>query len=314
MPESKNKILRLTLFWVFIILVLLTEIISAPLALLAGILLGLTLGNPYPKQLGKFTKYALQVSVVGLGFGINLNQVAATGLSGFFYTAISLAATMVLGWFLAKVFGVEKKLNHLISAGTAICGGSAIAAVAPALKASEKEISVALGIVFILNALALFIFPVIGKQLQLSQEQFGVWAAIAIHDTSSVVGAATNFGQEALEIATTLKLTRALWIMPMVLLTGYLYRAEGKSAAFPKFILFFVAASIVNTFLPDLETVYHILTTLARKGLIVSLFLTGTGISLSLLKTISFRPFLQGVLLWVLVATGSLVAILYLIP
>ena len=313
MTEQVNQILRLSLFWLFLLLILVTDLVSAPMALLAGIVLGLSLGNPYPAQLGKITKYALQASVVGLGFGINLNQVAETGLSGFLYTAISLLVTMVLGWFLAKLFGVEKKLSHLISAGTAICGGSAIAAVAPAIKASEKEISVALGIVFILNAVALFIFPVIGNYMQLSQLQFGVWAAIAIHDTSSVVGAATSYGEKALGIATTLKLTRALWILPMVLITGFLFKTEGKSSAFPKFILFFLAASVINTLLPDLENVYTGLTILARKGLIMSLFLTGAGISLPLLKTINFRPFLQGVLLWVLVATGSLVAVMYLI-
>lgn len=313
MTEKVNQILRLAVFWLILLLILVTDLISAPLALLAGILLGLTLGNPYPAQLGKFTKYALQVSVVGLGFGINLNQVAATGLTGFLYTAVSLVVTMALGWFLARIFGVEKKLSHLISAGTAICGGSAIAAVAPAIKASEKEISVALGIVFILNALALFIFPVVGKALQLSQEQFGVWAAIAIHDTSSVVGAATSYGEKALEIATTLKLTRALWILPMVVVTGFLFKTEGKSAAFPKFILFFLAASVIHTLLPGLENAYAGLTALAKKGLILSLFLTGAGISLPLLKTINFRPFLQGVLLWILVSIGSLLGVYFLI-
>ncbi|MFC5269434.1 YeiH family protein [Adhaeribacter terreus] len=313
MTEKVNHNLRHLVFWLFLVLILVTDFISAPLALLAGIVLGLSLGNPYPTQLGKITKYALQASVVGLGFGINLNQVAETGLSGFFYTAVSLLVTMVLGWFLATLFGVEKKLSHLISAGTAICGGSAIAAVVPAIKANEKEISVALGIVFILNALALFIFPVVGNYLHLSQEQFGVWAAIAIHDTSSVVGAATIYGEKALEIATTLKLTRALWILPMVLFTGLLFKTEGKSAAFPKFILFFLAASVINTLVPGLENVYDGLTSLARKGLILSLFLTGAGISLRLLKTINYRPFLQGVVLWVLVATGSLIAVLYLI-
>nr|WP_255481133.1 putative sulfate exporter family transporter [Pontibacter sp. Tf4] len=292
------------------ILIVLTDLIGAPLALFSGIVLGLIFGNPYPAKLSKVTKYALQASVVGLGFGINLYQVAETGFTGFFYTAISLIATMVVGLLLAKLLGVEKKLNHLISAGTAICGGSAIAAVAPAIKASEKEISVALGVVFILNALALFVFPFIGNQLQLSQEQFGVWAAIAIHDTSSVVGAATEFGEKALEIATTLKLTRALWILPMVLITGFLFKSEGK-ASFPKFILFFLVASLFSTFLSGLSEVYGWLTMLARKGLVISLFLTGAGISMSLLRTISIRPFLQGVVLWLVVATGSLLAVYY---
>jgi uncharacterized integral membrane protein (TIGR00698 family) len=309
---SSKRYIQLGAFWLILLLILVTDLISAPLALFSGILLGLIFGNPFPGKLSKFTKYSLQASVVGLGFGINLYQVAETGLTGFFYTALSLIATMAIGLLLAKLFGVEKKLNHLISAGTAICGGSAIAAVAPAIKASEKEISVALGVVFILNALALFVFPYIGNQLQLSQEQFGVWAAIAIHDTSSVVGAATQFGEKALEIATTLKLTRALWILPMVLITGFLFKSEGK-ASFPKFILFFLIASLFSTFLPDLSQVYGGLTLLARKGLIVSLFLTGAGISLPLLRTISIRPFLQAMVLWLIVATGSLLAVYYIV-
>ncbi|MBB6610536.1 putative sulfate exporter family transporter [Pontibacter sp. Tf4] len=310
MEILSKRYVQLGFFWLILILIVLTDLIGAPLALFSGIVLGLIFGNPYPAKLSKVTKYALQASVVGLGFGINLYQVAETGFTGFFYTAISLIATMVVGLLLAKLLGVEKKLNHLISAGTAICGGSAIAAVAPAIKASEKEISVALGVVFILNALALFVFPFIGNQLQLSQEQFGVWAAIAIHDTSSVVGAATEFGEKALEIATTLKLTRALWILPMVLITGFLFKSEGK-ASFPKFILFFLVASLFSTFLSGLSEVYGWLTMLARKGLVISLFLTGAGISMSLLRTISIRPFLQGVVLWLVVATGSLLAVYY---
>jgi uncharacterized integral membrane protein (TIGR00698 family) len=309
---SSKRYIQLGIFWLILLLIVITDLIGAPLALFSGIVLGLIFGNPYPAKLSKFTKYALQASVVGLGFGINLYQVAETGLTGFFYTAISLIATMVVGLLLAKLFGVEKKLNHLISAGTAICGGSAIAAVAPAIKASEKEISVALGVVFTLNALALFVFPFIGNKLQLTQEQFGIWAAIAIHDTSSVVGAATEFGEKALEIATTLKLTRALWILPMVLVTGFLFKSEGK-ASFPKFILFFLVASLFSTFLNGLSEVYSWLTMLARKGLVISLFLTGAGISMSLLKTISIRPFLQGVVLWLIVATGSLLAVYYMV-
>ncbi|WP_276499437.1 YeiH family protein [Pontibacter litorisediminis] len=312
MDISNKRFIQLGIFWLILLLIVITDLIGAPLALFSGIVLGLIFGNPYPAKLSKFTKYALQASVVGLGFGINLYQVVETGLTGFFYTAISLIATMMVGLLLAKLLGVEKKLNHLISAGTAICGGSAIAAVAPAIKASEKEISVALGVVFILNALALFVFPFIGNQLHLSQEQFGVWAAIAIHDTSSVVGAATEFGEKALEIATTLKLTRALWILPMVLITGFLFKSEGK-ASFPKFILFFLVASLFSTFLSGLSEVFGWLTMLARKGLIISLFLTGAGISMSLLRTISIRPFLQGVVLWLVVATGSLLAVYYVV-
>ena len=245
-------------------LVLVTDWLSAPLALSAGLVLGLTLGNPYPAQLGKVTRYALQASVVGLGFGINLYQVVETGLTGFLYTLVSLVVTLGFGFVLAKMLNVGDKLSALISAGTAICGGSAIAAVAPAIRAGKEDISVALGVVFILNAVALFLFPIVGTQLGLSQVQFGVWAAIAIHDTSSVVGAATLFGEEALKIATTLKLTRALWILPLVLLAGFVYKTEENKTAFPKFILFFLAASVISTFLPDVAGVYALLTKIAK--------------------------------------------------
>ena len=313
MEFPQKRIFQLGFFWLVVLLVVVTNLVSAPIALSAGLVLGLTLGNPYPARLGKITKYALQVSVVGLGFGINLYQVAETGITGFMYTAISLLVTLGLGYALARLLGVGNKLSSLISAGTAICGGSAIAAVAPAIRASQKDISVALGVVFILNAVALFVFPMVGTRLGLSQEQFGVWAAIAIHDTSSVVGAATLFGEEALKIATTLKLTRALWILPLVLLAGFIFKTEGSKAAFPRFILFFLAASVISTFLVDFTAVYQIITLIAKKGLILSLFFIGTGISLALLGTISIRPFLHGVLLWILVAVGSLAGVYYLV-
>lgn len=305
-----RQFIQPAVFWLIIILIVFTNLIGAPLALFAGILVGLIFGKPYPAQLGKITKYSLQASVVGLGFGINLYQVAETGLHGLLYTALSLIITMLAGLLLARFLRVDKKLNHLISTGTAICGGSAIAAVAPAIKASEKDISIALGVVFVLNAVALFIFPVIGNILQLSQEQFGIWAAIAIHDTSSVVGAATQYGEKALEIATTLKLTRALWILPMVLVTGFIFKSEGK-AAFPKFILFFLIASLLSTFVNDLSEVYSWLTRIAKKGLIISLFLTGAGISPGLLRSISLRPFFQGLILWIFVASGSLMTVYF---
>ncbi len=279
------------------------------MALFMGALLGLSLGSPYSAWLGKVTQYTLQASVVGLGFGINLHQVASTGTMGFFYTALSLAFTMLLGALLAKVFKVDKRLNYLISTGTAICGGSAIAAISPAIKASEKEMSVALGIVFVLNAVALFLFPIVGELLELSQQQFGTWAAIAIHDTSSVVGAATLFGEEALEVGATLKLTRALWILPLVLITGYMFKSAGAKSAFPVFIFLFLLASLVSTFMPDMEAFYSLLIMLARKGLIVSLFLTGSAVNLALVKTISIRPFLLGLVLWLLVAATSLAGV-----
>jgi uncharacterized integral membrane protein (TIGR00698 family) len=308
---TRIHISRLLVFWGVIGLILFTGLLNASVALFAGIVMGLTIGNPYPLRLGSITSLALKVSVVGLGFGINLYQVSETGTAGFFYTAFSLVLTMLLGALLARVLGIHTQLSHLISTGTAICGGSAIAAVAPAVKASSQDISVALGIVFILNAAALFIFPFIGYALTLSQVQFGTWAAIAIHDTSSVVGAAAQYGAEALEIATTLKLTRALWIIPMVFITGLLSKSEGGKNAFPLFILFFLAASVLNTFVTEFNSLYPMLVVLARKGLLISLFLTGAGINLALLRSISLKPFVQGFLLWLLISIISLLAVYF---
>ncbi|MFD2247129.1 YeiH family protein [Pontibacter ruber] len=305
-----SPLLQKTIFIVLVLLILFSPFFSSPLALLAGLVVGLLIGNPYTKYSGKASKHVLQGAVVGLGFGINLYQVAETGLSGIIYTFASLAATMGIGLLLGRFFKTPSKLTHLVSSGTAICGGSAIAAVAPAIKAEGRDISVALGIVFILNALALFIFPWVGNLLHLSQEQFGIWAAIAIHDTSSVVGAAARYGDEALQIATTLKLTRALWIVPLALISGLLYKDGKAKVSIPLFIVLFVAASVLNTFLPALATITPAILWLAKKGLLLSLFLIGANISLSSLKSISAKPFWQGLILWIIVASTSL-AIIY---
>jgi uncharacterized integral membrane protein (TIGR00698 family) len=309
--QNINKeVVGKTLYLLIIILIVFTSFFSSAIALLAGITIGLLFHTPFSVFTQNASKYTLKASVVGLGFGINLYQVAETGLSGILYTAASLLFTMLIGLLLGKIFLTPAKLTHLISTGTAICGGSAIAAVSPAIKANSQEMSVALGIVFILNALALFIFPSIGEALQLSQEQFGIWAAIAIHDTSSVVGAAARFGNEALQIATTLKLTRALWIIPMVLVSGFLFRSENKRISLPAFILLFLLASVLFTFIPVVATVAPALVFLAKKGLLLSLFLIGVAINLSTLKSISLFPFLQGFILWIVVAASSL-AIIY---
>ncbi|HEY4649870.1 MAG TPA: putative sulfate exporter family transporter [Pontibacter sp.] len=289
-----------------------TASFSAPLALSAGLLVGLALGNPWQKYTSVASKYALQVAVVGLGFGINLHQVSATGLSGIVYTAISLGITLGLAFVLGKIFRIPAKLSHLIGTGTAICGGSAIAAVAPTIKAEPAEISVSLAIVFILNALALFIFPVVGTWLDLTQSQFGVWAAIAIHDTSSVVGAASKYGTKALEIATTLKLTRALWIIPMVLLSAFLFKNKETKLSLPLFIPLFLVASVLYTFVPAVAAVAPGIIFIAKKFLLLSLFFIGINLNLKTLRTISARPFLQGLILWVLVATGTLLAVMWL--
>lgn len=311
--QQMNKVFfGKTLYTLLALLILITPFFSSPLALLAGLLVGLLFGTPFPQITRIASKYALQASVVGFGFSINLYQVAETGLMGIIYTAASLLVTMALGFLLGKLFLSPAKLTHLISTGTAICGGSAIAAVAPAIKASAQEISVALGIVFILNALALFIFPVIGEALHLTQEQFGIWSAIAIHDTSSVVGAAAHFGDEALQIATTLKLTRALWIIPMVLLSGFFFKSESKKVILPLFIVLFLLASVTFTFIPAVSGIAPTIVFLAKKGLLLSLFLIGAAINIKTIRSISLKPFLQGFVLWLLVAFSSLTIIYFI--
>lgn len=304
-----SSLLQKIIFVAFVLVILLTSLLNSAMALLAGLVVGLVLGNPFKAHTGKISKYLLQAAVVGLGFGIDLYQVAETGLLGIVYTLVSLAATMLIGLLLGKLFTTPPRLTHLVSSGTAICGGSAIAAVAPAIKANDQEISVALGIVFVLNAVALFIFPPIGNALGLSQEQFGIWAAIAIHDTSSVVGAATRYGDEALQIATTLKLTRALWIVPLVLVSSLMFKDGKKKLSLPTFILLFVLASVISTFIPAVEIVSPTIVMLAKKGLLLSLFLIGANISLSALKAISPKPFWQGVILWGIISVVSLAVI-----
>ncbi len=310
MKPLSSPLMQKSFFILFILLILLTSFVSSAAALLAGLVVGLFIGNPFKAHTGKISKYVLQAAVVGLGFGINLYQVAETGLAGIVYTLASLAGTMAIGLLLGRFFSTSSKLTHLVSSGTAICGGSAIAAVAPAIKAKPEEISVALGIVFILNAVALFIFPAIGKWLHLSQEQFGIWAAIAIHDTSSVVGAAARYGDHALQIATTLKLTRALWIVPLVLVSGLLYREGQAKVSIPLFIVLFLLASVLNTFIPTVASVSATVVLVAKKALLLSLFLIGANISMGSLKTISAKPFWQGLILWFIVTSVSL-AIIY---
>ena len=246
--------------------------------------------------------------MVGLGFGMNLQQVLRVGRSGFVYTAASISFAMLLGWGLGKLLSVKNRTSFLISAGTAICGGSAIAAVAPITGASEEEIAVSLGTVFVLNSVALFAFPAIGSALHLTQTQFGLWSALAIHDTSSVVGAAAKFGAVALVVGTTVKLARALWIVPVALATAAI-RKSGARVQLPWFILFFCLAAVANTYLPVFQPVYPELKHLGILGLTVTLFLIGTGLSKQTLRQVGIRPLLQGIVLWIVVAVGSLALI-----
>ena len=299
----------------------LTPWASPPVALAIGLVIGLTLGNPFRSQTRRLTQYLLQASVVGLGFGMNLQSVLQAGRSGFVYTAIGISFAMMVGLALSRLLKVRPTAGFLISAGTAICGGSAIAAVGPVVQADEEEMSVALGTVFILNSIALLIFPAIGASLHLTQSQFGLWAALAIHDTSSVVGAGAKYGAIALAVATTVKLARALWIVPMTLGAAAVKRRLDEHRApdnytsiptkvrWPWFILFFVLASVANTFLPAGAPAFHLLARFGIVGLTATLYLIGSGVSRATLKQVGARPLIQGVLLWVIVAVTSAAAI-----
>lgn len=279
---------------------------SPPIALALGLALALTVGNPFAKQASKPTKILLQASVVGLGFGMNLQKVVEAGRTGILFTLVTIAGTLLLGYLLGRAMRIDRTTAHLISSGTAICGGSAIAAVGPVLDAKDEEMSVALGTVFILNAIALFAFPPIGHQLHLTQTQFGVWAAIAIHDTSSVVGAAAKYGADALQIATTIKLTRALWIVPLTLATAFAFKRKSTRVAIPWFILFFLIASVIRTYVAGpWDAIVH----LARIGLTITLFLIGAALSRKSIAAVGARPLVFGVILWLVISCVSLLVI-----
>lgn len=286
--------------------------VTPPVALFLGLAFALLCGQAYPKFNKKVSKKLLQYSVVGLGFGMNLHASLASGKEGMLFTIISVIGTMVVGMFIGcKLLKVNRDTSYLISSGTAICGGSAIAAVGPVIKAKDSDMSVALATIFVLNAIALFVFPVFGHWLGLDQQQFGTWAAIAIHDTSSVVGAGAAYGEEALQVATTIKLTRALWIIPLALVTSAIFKNGGKKVSIPWFILWFIVAILVNTYLLDsMPEVGKTISGLARKGLIVTMFFIGASLSTDVLKAVGVKPLLQGVLLWLVISIGSLVYIM----
>jgi uncharacterized integral membrane protein (TIGR00698 family) len=279
--------------------------VSPPLALAIGLVFGLTLTHPFQQGSKRLSRYLLQASVVGLGFGMNLHEVIRAGRTGFLYTLLSISFAMIAGMSLGALFKVQQKSAFLISTGTAICGGSAIAAVGPITQASEEQMAVSLGTVFVLNSIALLIFPSIGATLGMTQTQFGLWAALAIHDTSSVVGAAAKYGAVALAVGTTVKLARALWIVPMSVGTA-VYRGAKAKIQWPWFIALFCLAAVCNTYLPAGAPAYGMLSKIAKIGLTVTLYLIGGGISVATLKQVGHRPLLQGVLLWLLVSLGSL--------
>jgi len=302
-----QKKLLLQLLFLALAVLSFSPLISPPIALLFGILFVNIFGKVL--ETDSFVKKLLQYSIVGLGFGINLNTAIEAGSQGFLFTVSTIALVMIFGLLLARILKIDKTIAQLISAGTAICGGSAIAAVAPILKANSKQTSVALGIVFVLNAVALFIFPEIGHFFNLTQNQFGIWSAIAIHDTSSVVGAASKYGNEALQIATTVKLARALWIIPLAFLISIFTKSEGK-IKIPYFIGFFVLAILAGTYLPFLQNFNSIISEISRDTLKVALFLIGAGLSLQNLKNIGIKPLLLGIILWIFISSISLYAVL----
>lgn len=301
--------------YLFIALMLLcaSSLVSAPFALVAGFLFTLFMGHPMPKFASSTTSWLLKASVVGIGFGMNVSEAAAAGKEGLGLTVCSITVVLGAGYLLGRWMGIDRRMAHLVSSGTAICGGSAIAAVAPAIEAKTEEISISLGVVFLLNSIALIIFPMMGHYFELTQHQFGLWSAIAIHDTSSVVGAAATYGEEALKVATTVKLTRALWIIPLSLLSVFLFRSKSKKISIPYFIFMFVGAMIINSYF-ELGVVATSIYSLSKNMLIVTLFLIGSNISLKALKTTGIKPIVLGVSLWVIISILSLVVIMNYIP
>ncbi|WDF77872.1 putative sulfate exporter family transporter [Mucilaginibacter sp. KACC 22773] len=291
------------------ILLCITPYISPALALVMGLAVAQFTGHPYLHINHKATHLLLQISVVGLGFGMNVHSALQAGNEGILFSIASITCTFIFGHFIGKWLNIEKKTSYLISSGTAICGGSAIAAISPVIKAEEKQISVALGCVFILNSVALFVFPAIGHHFNLTQTQFGLWCAIAIHDTSSVVGAAGKYGSHAVEVATTVKLTRALWIIPVAFMSAFIFKNKSKKVSIPYFIALFVLAMVANTYIPVIKQVRPYIITIAKAGLTLTLFLIGAGLSGKVLASVGFRPLLQGVALWVIISVTALYAV-----
>lgn len=310
---DKSIYRNLTISKLIFILLLVTCIVlklSPGISLGIGLAFGLIIGNPYQNITKKISKYLLQASVVGLGFAMDFHKVLEAGREGLLYTTVTIIITLVLGYLIGKLLRIDNVISYLISAGTAICGGSAIAAISSVVKADEQQISVSIGIVFVLNTVALFLFPVLGHHYGLSQDQFGIWSAIAIHDTSSVVGASSSYGHEALVIATTVKLARALWIVPLVFISALLFKNSSAKITFPYFIIFFFVASIIRTYIPYIEAHSMHVLVIAQVGLAVTLFMIGSNVSISSVKQIGIRPLILGVALWAIVLLSSLFAVI----
>ena len=307
MKNNLTNTLRTALYWAAAIGSLW---VSPAVALFMGIALALTIGAPYPKANKKVSKCLLQAAVVGLGFGMNLHSALAAGREGMLFTIASVVGVMILGVTLGRLLKVNPKNAYLISSGTAICGGSAIAAVSPIIDADENDTSLALATIFILNAIALFIFPPIGHALGLTEQQFGTWAALALHDTSSVVGDGAAYGTEALQVATTIKLTRALWIFPLALASILIFRSKGKKIAIPWFILMFIGAMLLNTYLNIPQQISSTVVMLSKKALGVTLFLIGCGLSVGAIKKVGAKPLVLGILLWAIISVATLLVVI----
>ncbi len=289
-----------------------SPLISPPVALLLGLVIAQFIGHPYLHLNHKVTHILLQASVVGLGFNMNVTTALDAGKDGFLLTVASIFGTLIVGILIGRIFKINAKTGYLIAAGTAICGGSAIAAISPVIKADEKQISVALGTIFILNASALVLFPLVGHYLSLDQTRFGLWCALAIHDTSSVVGAATKYGNEALEIAATVKLVRALWIIPVAFFSMLIFKNKGGRIKVPYFIGFFVAAICLNTHVPAMQNISNAIVTISKGALTVTLFLIGCGLSGKTVMSVGWKPVVQGLILWLIISMATLVTIVYL--
>ena len=301
---------------IFVILLFLVPFLTPATALLSGLIVAFTVGNPFVQHNKIFTKILLQASVVGLGFGMNLTDAIDAGKTGFIFTVFSIIITMLLGLWIGRLLKVSFGTRTLVAGGTAICGGSAIAAIAPVIKAKDNDITIALGTIFTLNAIALFVFPPLGNWLEMNDTEFGYWCAIAIHDTSSVVGAAAERSELALQIATTTKLIRALWIIPLVLIISIIYNHKNREKeskgkiTIPWFILFYVVAMIIATYMPQGAEFYSKTVSIARYGMIYTLFLIGSGLSWESLKQVGIRPILLGIILWFIISTISATTII----
>ncbi|MCK8125528.1 putative sulfate exporter family transporter [Pseudoalteromonas sp. 2CM39R] len=295
--------------FILLLALCMTPFIGAGSALVLGAIFAITLGNPFSELSQKASKVMLKLAVVGLGFAVDFNEVIEVGRSSLVLTIVSITAIIGLGEILTQVFKLNRNTGVLISFGTAICGGSAIAAMAPVIKAKDHEVAVALGIVFLLNGMGLLLFPAIGHYFELTQQQFGLWAALAIHDTSSVVGASATYGAVALSIATTVKLTRAMWIIPYTAVAGVFMRSDEK-ASIPLFIVGFLLAALINTYMPSFSSTWELINSAAKQLLVMTLFLIGSGLSLSVLKQAGIKPFLMAITLWVIVSSTILLLII----